>query len=216
MSIIDTLSSEFDIFKELSYTGDVNSLVSYFENLVIECIETHVPLKTKKKNTELPWITREILLLKRRLSRLRHASRNGNALRRAEFNTVKEKLRRKINAAKDFFFLFTLPNMVKNNPRKFWNSISPKERSTSTFVLNETPTSQPQVIANAFNEYFTSVFAQDNHEISSYTPLHASLVSIDDVSVSTEGVLNLILNVDSKKSSSPDNVNNIFLHRYSL
>lgn len=123
---------------------------------------------------------------------------------------------KKTIAAKNFFFTVTLPNMVKNNPRKFWSSISPHESNTNTFVLNETPPSDPQVIANAFNEYFTSVFTLDNHEIPSCSAYYASLVSIDDLSVSMEGVLILILKVDPKKSSSPDNVNNIFLHRYSL
>lgn len=85
--------------------------------------------------------------------------------------------------------------MVKNNPQEFWSSTLPHQ--SNTFVLSETPTSEPQVIANAFNEYLMSVFTLDNHEISSCSAYYASLVSIDDVSVSI-GVLNLILNVDPK------------------
>lgn len=48
--VIDTLSRKFDVFNEISYTGDVKSLVFYFGNLVKKCVETYVPLKRKMLN----------------------------------------------------------------------------------------------------------------------------------------------------------------------
>lgn len=99
-----------------------------------------------------------MLHFEHRLARLRRASRNGNVLRRAEFNAVKKELHSNIKTAKDFLYTITLPNMVKKNPWKFWSSISSHQSTTNTFILGEIPTSEPQVIANYLKEYFTSVF----------------------------------------------------------
>lgn len=48
-SIIDTLSSSFDSFNQLSISSDVNSLVTFFEHIIKDCIQRFVPTKTKKK-----------------------------------------------------------------------------------------------------------------------------------------------------------------------
>lgn len=49
VSITDTLSDSFDTFEQLSFSSDVDSLVSLFEQIVELCIQRFVPTKTKKK-----------------------------------------------------------------------------------------------------------------------------------------------------------------------
>lgn len=214
-SILDTLSNSFDRFSRICTSSDINAIVSHFETIVNTCIERYVPLKTKKKNINLPWMTREILHLKRRIARARR-KRHMNAETNDQFRLMKEELHQKIHAAKNFYYQFTLPNLVKNNPRKFWSSISPMKNTTQTFLLDDSEISDPGAIAKAFNDYFQSVFTQDNGEIPPCSTSTNISCAITNVKISKQGVLNLILNLDTKKGCSPDNVNNVFLHRYAL
>lgn len=106
-----------------------------------------------------------------------------------------------MDAAKNFYYQFTLPNLVKNNPRKFWSSISPMKNTTQTFLLGDSEISDPGPIAKAFSEYFQSVFTQDNGVIPPYSTTTNMSCAINNVTICKQGVLNLILNLDTKKAA---------------
>lgn len=214
MPILDLLSDAFEQFQHLSISCDVNSLVTFFENIVKVCIQRFVPLKTKKQNHSMPWITRDILHLSRRVARLRVSKRNGNPELLQQFSDAKEELRAKVHSGKDFYYRNSLPQLMKHNPRKFWASILPQSTSPNTFIIDDKPVCDSLAIATSFNTYFQSVFTTDNLEMITFPS--NSQCSVDDISISVEGVLNLILNINVKKSSGPDDIPNVFLHRYSL
>lgn len=69
-SITDVLCNSFEQFEQLNASCDVNALVSFFQDIVLRCIRSFVPLKTKKQNPTVPWMTRELLHMSRRISRL--------------------------------------------------------------------------------------------------------------------------------------------------
>lgn len=71
LAITDALCDSFQEFELKSATSDVNTLSAFFESLVSKCINCFIPLKTKKTNTEIPWMTRDLLHLSRRVTRLR-------------------------------------------------------------------------------------------------------------------------------------------------
>lgn len=214
VSILDTLSTSFSQIEMICLSDVVNALTEFFSDLVKTCLARFVPLKTKKTYTELPWITREILHLSQRLGRLRRVKRADAAVHTAQFISLKEELRKKINGARDFYFQVTLPGLLSSNPKKFWSAVIPKEHTTDSFEINETVARDTSIIANEFNTYFTSVFTHDNFVVPSCS--HQSQSSINDIFISNHGVLNLILKLDSKKKGSPDNIDNAFLTRYSL
>lgn len=66
-------------------------------------------------------------------------------------------------------------------------------------------------IANAFNKHFKSVFTKDNGVMPSF---ELPTSPIPDVKISETGILNMLLNLDIKKSCGPDNIPNTFLKRY--
>lgn len=130
------------------------------------------------------------------------------------FIKAKEELRLKINCAKDFFRV-QLQGVLKTNPRKFWSSALPRDTTATTMVINNDSTNDSFHISNAFNEYFQPVFTRDNNVIQTDT-IARSDVSMNDIYITEEGVLNLILKLDIKKSAGPDGIPNLFLVRYSL
>lgn len=214
VSITDYLSDNFDAFNELAATSEVDLLVDRFEHIVKTCIRRFIPLKTKKKNARIPWISRDILHLSRRVSRLRRKRRLNKPESISRFNEAKEELRTKTSTAKDFFFRVELKNLLANNPRKFWSSVLPRDSSSTSIIVGSEATNDPVTIANAFNSYFQSVFSCDSNAGPPFTALKHS--SITNINISEDGVLNLVLNLNVKKSAGPDGIPNQFLVRYAL
>lgn len=67
-------------------------------------------------------------------------------------------------------------------------------------------------LGNSFNNYLQSVFTVDDRNIPSTAP--SDRTQINPLTVTEQGVLNLLFNVDTKKAKGPDNFRNIFLKRY--
>lgn len=118
-SIIEVLADRFDTFSAFSASHDVNFLTNYFECLVKDCVQRFVPIKTKKRNTNVPWMTRDILHLSRRLRRLRRSRRSNDPITLDRFHKAKKELNLKLRMAKDFFFRVHLRDLLRTNPRNF-------------------------------------------------------------------------------------------------
>lgn len=63
-----------------------------------------------------------------------------------------------------------------------------------------------------FNNYFQSVFTDDNRITPTIIPIVAK--PIEPLVISDEGIFNLLLNLDPKKACGPDDIANNFLLRY--
>lgn len=213
-SITDILANHFDTFCALSDRQDIDYLVNYFEDLVKSCVRRFVPLNTKKSNTNLPWITRDILHLSRRVRRLRRSGRTHDPVSLDKFQKAKSELNSEMRTTKDFFFRVQLPGRLSTNPRKFWYSILPHDASPF-FRIDNDVISDPSAISKAFNNYFQSVFVSDNNSIPSLRGITRS-EPISDIQTTSEGILNLILKLDVKKCTGPDGIHNAFLVRYSI
>lgn len=73
VSILDKLELAYDEFSSSAHLCDVNTLWLKFKNTVHACIQLFVPFQNKRINLCNPWITREIIHLKRKINRLRKA-----------------------------------------------------------------------------------------------------------------------------------------------
>lgn len=86
---------------------------------------------------------------------------------------------------------------------------------STCFKINDAITNDPDVISNAFNSYFQSVFTLDNHAVPEFRYV-AQNNKLENIAISCDGVLNLILKLDTKKCTGSDGIPNSFLSRYSL
>lgn len=136
------------------------------------------------------------------MNRLRRLKNPSNAQSIIRFLEATEVLRAKINNAKYLYFRFQLQGLLKTNPRKFWKSVSPTNTSSTSFVSGGQLISNPEVVANAFNTYFNSIFTDGDGVIPTFSS-SPCYPPVADVSLSEEGILNLILHLDSKKVRDP-------------
>lgn len=211
VAILDMLSFSFDSFQDSS--ADIHTLWNQFKDLVNDCTQRFVPCLLKKGKGKSPWISRDTLQLKRRLKGLktkRGTARDLNALL-TKISELSSELKTKVSSDKQNYFGEKLPKFISTSPEKFWRLISPSKQINDTFMVNGVLSDDNAVIAEAFNLHFRSVFTHDNGSMPYF---HASYPPLSDVTINENGILNMLLNLDIKKSPGPDGLPNEFLKRY--
>lgn len=202
LAVIDYLDTHLKIID-----NDVELSWQRFQDVVKYCTEHFVPLKSVRQQWINPWINREIIQTKRKIKRLRKRSKSTTT----QFEHLKQDLLIKVKLAGDRFYSTNIEEFLSSDPRKFWLHLSQRKQQIDSIKVNGTEIKDAHSIAEHFNIYFQSVFAeQDQTEFSS-----TCSPTVDDILITREGVLALLLNINIKKSAGPDNIPNVFLRRYS-
>lgn len=208
-SIIDILDLRYDDFQ--TNPCSINDLWLIFKNMVHECIRCFVPKISKQSCSRNPWISRETLHLQRRLKRLKKRARSATPSIVRVIEEVSQQLKDQTLLDKERYFGVQLPSFIKKSPEKFWRTITPSSRSADMFVIDGKCIRDDNAACVAFNNHFKTVFTADNGHLPSFS---LSLPPIPDVTISENGVFNLLLNLDVKKSFGPDDIPNAFLKQY--
>lgn len=200
-SVLDYLEIKFNSFQG----SDVNILWDQFKQICTYCLDNFIPNKTKKTRKSNPWITREVLHLKRKLKRIRKRGAAANIVEAAR-TAFNEALKR----SKWHYFQHTLPNFLNESPQKFWDFLNQKKKSVDEIQIDGVQIVDKEAIAEHFNSYFHSVFSIPSERVS-LTPVSCS--DLEDI-VSLQGIVAMLLNLKSKTSPGPDGLPNAFLRRY--
>lgn len=203
-SILDYLEMSLDAF---SVEDNVDVLWCKFKQICQHAIDMFVPDKIKNKKLN-PWVTRQIIHMKRKLRRMRRSGRP----RDSTITTLSAALKSEVKKAKDTFFNTTLVNFLKEAPGKFWRYLGDSKTSSISLMIDGTPVSQAKAVAEEFNRYFHSVYSPKDTNV--VTEPEGFTSSMQDLVVHQEGIFNLLLNLDSKKAGGPDNIPTAFLRRY--
>lgn len=193
----------------LSYSthDDVHALWMRFKSAVWFSIQQFVPFRKVRQNRKHPWISREIIHIKRRIKRLRKRKNVAPE----KFEVLKRNLATKVNDARTHYYQVTLPSFIKEDPAKFWRFLAQTNETVNRIKLDGKYETDGFLISQAFNEYFHSVFTFSN----AYVPLPAIVNEVNIPTVTREGVLILLRKLSTKKSIGPDQIPNTFLKRYS-
>lgn len=202
-AVLRFLETQFHEFIELT---DVKELWAHFKSTVKYCEDTFIPNKKKRINREYPWITREIIQLKRKIKRRQKKGTKNNV--RDLIGTLKHKM----SEAKTRFFNTTLASFMAHCPKKFWRYLSDERDSISQIKNSEQIIKDPEHIANEMNKFFQSVFTK--HTSNALLPPYTVKIPMEELIVNEEGILSLLQKLDQKKSTGPDQITNSFLSRY--
>lgn len=210
-SVLTHLAHEFQHFSETGSHAsiDVDSLWLHFKSVVLYCIAHYIPTKTKRPPKNNPWITREVIQAKRRLKRLRRAikTKGGGESEIQKLSEAIAEFKLKAKRAKQHYFDVVLPNFLVDNPQRFWNHFRTNKTVTPHLLPEEKKTK-----ANAYNNFFQSVFTVDDNIIPAIKT--KQYTEIDKLDITDAGIFNLLLKLDPKKGSGPDDIPNTFLKRY--
>lgn len=212
VSVLDYMETSYPAFELLSNDSmvSVDSLWIRFKTNVEDCLSKYIPTKRKIVKKTNPWITREIIHLKRKLSRLRKLKNKYCSQRyKNDIGANSRTLKTLVRNAKDKYMNVTLGNFIKASPDKFWRYLNSGKRKRSNL-----PPADALLKAEQFNNYFQSVFTVDNGITPPFDPPSFDKSTLDEIHLSEAGILSLLLALDIKKSCGPDNIPNPFLRRY--
>lgn len=212
-AIMTYLVHEYHDFSELILDGSasIDQIWLLFKAHAMHCLRHYVPQIQKNTNKLNPWITRDVIHLKRKIKRLRKSNKTCPVPNICQkINSLNRLLKQETKMARQRFCSTTLSNFIKHSPQKFWRYIRRKENNAKPL----SPKEEKQQ-AEAFNVFFHSVYAPDNGITHDYRPDNNGRNEALNAPVITEaGVLSLLLKLDDKKSSGPDGIPNCFLKRY--
>lgn len=210
VTILDYLEMAFDNFECCT---PVNELWECFKSCVKYCISNYIPYKQIIEKRNNPWVTREILQLQRKLKR----KRRKRPVNVAGVSALSSELKERTQVSKTNFFSIKMTSFMKNAPRRFWSYLSPSKPMISQLTIKDEMVVNNYDIATEFNQFFHSVFqcsVSDAGVTLGDRPVLNESVTMEEISISQEGVFALLLELDEKKSGGPDNIPNTFLKRY--
>lgn len=129
-----------------------NEMWACFKDIVSYCETCYVPLERKRIDWEYPWVTRDIIHLKRKIKRQR---KRGTS---SKLCSLIDTLNREISTAKSHFFSETLPSFMQSEPKKFWRYLSNQHSDISQLTSCDKIVTQADEIADKMNAFFHSVF----------------------------------------------------------
>lgn len=105
------------------------------------------------------------------------------------------------------FYHQDLLNILRVNPRKFWNILTNKSAPSQHITLlnpdgSEVPVHQR---SDAMNSYFCSIFTQEPNQVIPPLPL-LNFTQMPPITITAEGIAKLIDNLKTSNTPGPDNI----------
>lgn len=213
VSVLDFLEESYPEFLRCHNDEKMstNDLWMLFKTNVHHCLVKFIPQKIKTVRKSSPWISREIIHLKRKISRLRKLrhKRTSHMHYSKLISELSRTMKTAVKTAKQKYLDVTLSNFIKTAPHKFWHYLKSKDTKRSNLLPTEALTKATQ-----FNNFFQTVFTIDNNIIPDNVTTQCIGEVPGELSITEAGILSLLLSLDTKTSSGPDNIPNAFLRRY--
>lgn len=201
VSVIDYLDIHLDFAVD-----NIETSWMRFRDAINFCVTKFTPAKVLKKRRVNPWITRDIIHTKRKIKRLRKQKKMSCSI----YLELKQNLLMKLRESRSAYFNNCLSQFIKCDSQKFWRFLKESRQDVSKIKIGDMIATDARQISEHFNHYFHSVFSRGD----SYAPQSTDSCLADDLAVSHEGVVSMLLNVNPKKPTGPDGIPNAFLHRY--
>ena len=162
-SHIISLSKSWDNLYDI---GDVNDAAEYFQGFMDKIREENVPVeKIKGSRRKYPvWFTKEIINNLKAKERARRKLKKRNTGENLEnFRLLRQRVKSQIKQAYRVNETSHEEN-IKLNPARFWQYIKTKRAENSKSdekIFKDQRLCDPQCIAEAFAEHFSSVYASE-------------------------------------------------------
>lgn len=123
-----------------------------FKDTIERLTNVFVPLKSLRCDRESPWFNK---FLKRLSNKKKHLFRSAKVLnskvRWESYFLAAAEYKAALKNAKDTFFNHTLPAMLINNPKQFWNAINKKDTTSLLLTSPDGVSFPPNECASVLN-----------------------------------------------------------------
>ena len=182
-------------FNGYSGTRSVQENFNLITSFIQESVDKHIPSKTSRSVSSVPWLTPEIRRkIRRKNATHAKAKKTGNAKFRTKFETLRREIKADIRKQHELY-VNNLVGDVKANPRDFYRYINSQKKDVQGIPplkkrngsgLAESDFEK----AGEFNGQFTDVFTKTEH--SQVPLLNRKAPFMEDIVISKEGVTKLL------------------------
>ena len=202
----------YDVAKDRYFNGysDNRSVQENFDlitSFIQESADKHIPSKTSRSVSSVPWITPEIRRkIRRRNNTHAKAKNTGSSKLRSNFETLRREIKAYVKKQYDLY-VNNLVGDIKANPRDFYRYINGQKKDTQGIPplkkRNGNGVAESELEqADEFNGQFTDVFHKNEH---SQVPLpNRSAPFMNGIVVSAAGVTKLLKGLNPSKTLGPD------------
>ena len=175
-----------------SDTGSVQENFDLLTSFIQDSADKHIPSKTSRSVSSIPWITSEIRRKIRRKNKTHaKAKKTGSSKLRSKFETLRREIKVDVRKQHDLY-VNNLVGDVKTNPRDFYRYINSQKKDTQGIPplkrKNGKGVAQSDLEkAEGFNGQFTDVFNKNDH--TQVPLLDRSAPFMNDIVVSKDGVI---------------------------
>lgn len=126
IDIIDFLEVALDRFLAFYNVNpdSVDKLWLFFKQVILTCVDKFIPERPTKRKRHNPWVTRDILHLKRKINRVDRFQPSLKFM----LPPLRQELRTLVRTSKYRYFNVTMHNFLVENPRKFWAHLTKKKK----------------------------------------------------------------------------------------
>ena len=194
-------------FNGHSYTRSVQENFDLLTSFIQDSADKHIPSKTSRSVSSIPWITPEIRRKIRRKNKTHaKAKKTGSSKLRSKFETLRREIKADVRKQHDLY-VNNLVGDVKANPRDFYRYINSQKKDTQGIPplkrKNGKGVAQSDLEkAEEFNGQFTDVFSKNEH--TQVPLLDRSAPFMNDIAVSKDGVIKLLKGLNPSKALGPD------------
>ena len=187
---------------------NINEMGSCIQNNLDLIVDDNVPSKFSSTKIFPPWInTQTKRLIKNKNKWFQKAKQRNDPESWKKYKDIKKLAQKHCRKAHDNY-VEDLITCDKSN-KKFWSYIKSKRTENtgiSDLNVNNKTVSNPKDKANLFNEQFSKVFSKPCNTIHTPPKLDKNSKTLNNITVSKNGVLNLLKNINTDKASGPDNI----------
>ena len=194
-------------FNGYSDTRSVQENFNLITSFIQESADKHIPAKTSRSVSSVPWITPEIRRkIRRKNATHAKAKKTGSAKLRSKFESLRKEIKADIRKQHDLY-VNNLVGDVKANPRDFYRYINSQKKDTQGIPplkkRNGSGIAQSEFEkAEEFNGQFSDVFTKSEYK---QVPLmDRSAPFMHDIVVTKEGVTKLLKGLNPSKALGPD------------
>ncbi len=197
---VDCLFTEGNI-----HTMSVDEIWQNFKHKLISLSDRFVPTKLVNNKYKPTWLNSKIKKLIAKRNKLAKRSLiTGSSSDRAIFNKMRRTVKKEVKCAQRCHLRDVIGN-IKESPSRFYKYINSKRTDGNqipALIANNVSLITNNEKAEALSSQFSSVFtAENNHNIPSF---NVNCPSMPNITITSSGVLKLLTEVKTNKSTGPD------------
>lgn len=211
ISINRELCQFLDRFLEGFFHRSVESNWNLFKATVSFLTNKYIPCKKIRNHPNAPWYNTTLKRLSNKKKRLfRSAKLNHSVTRWDSYRMAAEEYKNSVKNAKHLFFNNTLPSMLLNNPRQFWNTINGSDNGVVSLITSDGQAIADTECASVLNNVFAKSFSvQCNTSVPSL-PLY-NFLPMNSIVFDVIGISEIIDGLKISSTSGVDDINSKFL-----